>query len=175
MRAGLLSLIKSMGWEAGGESPSWISSYSAGEKKGRKLISVSALRSWKEQQLFLSLASLSKTNRNYEHLYGFSTSNVVFAPSLTLPHNQASLELSYQGFPQLHLPLHHSPLEECFYDLLFEIANKNGPEEEGKEKCTHSEIIWSCMIVSRLFPDSLIAFLVDSRSIMFTIYINIRS
>lgn len=87
MRAGLLSLVKSMGWEAEGESTSWISSCSAGEKKGRKLMRVSAP------------ASLSKTNRNYEHLYRFSTSNGVSIPSLPLPHNQASLELVLPGLP----------------------------------------------------------------------------
>jgi len=68
-------------------------------------------------------------------------SNGVSAPSLPLPHNQTPLELSYQGFPGLHLPPHHFPLEECLCDLLSEIPNKKGPEKEGKETCIHCEMI----------------------------------
>lgn len=143
--------------------------FSWGEK-GRKWMRVSALLSWKGQEIwFPSLANLPKINRNYEHLYGFSTTNGVSPPSLLLPHNQALLGLSYQGFPWLHLPLHHSPLEECLYDLLFEIADKKGPEKEGEETCIHSEMIWSCTMRPRPVPNSHLTFLVDSRSILFTI------
>lgn len=37
---------------------------------------------------------------------GYSTSNSASAPSLPLPHNKASLELSYHGFPWLHCHYH---------------------------------------------------------------------
>lgn len=45
-------------------------------------MSVSALLSWKEQQICLPCpANLPKTNQNCEHLYGFSTSSVSTFPS----------------------------------------------------------------------------------------------
>lgn len=78
---------------------------------------VSALLSWKELQIcFPCLANPSKTNQNYEHLYGFSTSSGVSPPSL-LPQNQALLGLFHQSLSWLHVPPLHSPLEECLYDL----------------------------------------------------------
>lgn len=101
----MISIVKSMGWEAADDSTPWTSSYSAGEKKGKK--QCSSPFSWKMQEIWVpSLGNLSKTNRNHEHLCGFSTSNGASAPSLPLPHNKASLELSYHGFPWLHCHYH---------------------------------------------------------------------
>lgn len=68
MSSGMISIVKSMGWEAVDDSTPWTSSYSAGEKKGKKQ-SFSPF-SWKMQEIWVpSLGNLSKTNWNHEHLW----------------------------------------------------------------------------------------------------------
>lgn len=68
MSSGMISIVKSMGWEAADDSTPWTSSYSAGEKKGKKQ-SFSPF-SWKMQEIWVpSLGNLSKTNWNHEHLW----------------------------------------------------------------------------------------------------------
>lgn len=159
MRAGLCSLVKSMGWEAGGESTSWIFSYSSGEK--RKLMQVSALLSWKEQDIrYPVLANLRPTKTRSTSTD--SPLQTVSPPSLPLPHNQASLGLSYQA------SLGCSCLSITLYDLLFEIPKKKS-RKRGKRNL-HTQ--WNYLISHdsfMFFPNSRITYLLDSRSILFAI------
>lgn len=83
-----------------------------------------------------------------EHLPGFSMSNGVSAPSIPLPHNKA-WELSYQGCPWLHLPLHHFPLEKKKKPLWPRIWNSTQKRSQKRG----SEMISSRMMVSKPLPN----------------------
>lgn len=117
--------------------------FSWGEK-GRKLMNVSAMLSWKEQEIWCpSLANL----RLIETM-SISVDSPHQMVCLHLPFFSLTVKLhsgcSYQGFPWKHLPLHHSPLEECLYDLLFEIDSKHKGSWKRRKGNLHTQ--WNDLI-----------------------------
>lgn len=150
IRWGLDLFPSSMGRRAVDESNPWASLCPAGEKKGRKQMCVSNLCSWKKKKTgeLVLKSRKPKANWIYEHLPGFSMSNGVSAPSIPLPHNKA-WELSYQGCPWLHLPLHHFPLEKKKKPLWPRIWNSTQKRSQKRG----SEMISSRMMVSKPVPN----------------------
>lgn len=170
MSSGMISIVKSMGWEAADDSTPWTSSYSAGEKKGKKQ-SFSPF-SWKMQEIWVpSLGNLSKTNWNHEHLWILHVKQCI----CTFPSSPS--QQSFFGAVLPRLPLASLSLSfgekkkkastKSLYDLLFERANEKDAEKEGKETCMCSEMTSSHTMVSKPVPNFCLIFLVAS--ILFTI------